>query len=199
MNKTTQKKGGGKKHTSIIWVPVDYLQEGNFGKSWFPEASFGWWAAVRQHVVLSMYCQSTYYYYYNQTTTDNRYTMSYISLWRTGQGLYSESDPPSLCLLKPLVSPESKWEKSQNSCCWNLSTDIFSLISVTMKTTPQYSAMTTIMQGWCMGRGNWAIVCFVDQVDWGRQKQVPMLWWGSMLCFLKTDVWFLHKMKFGMF
>lgn len=32
--------------------------------------------------------------------------MAYISLWRIGQGLDSESDSLSLCLLKPLVSPE---------------------------------------------------------------------------------------------
>ena len=102
------------KHTSVVRVSIDYIQVGNFGKSWFPKASFGCWAAVRQHVIYSMYCQSLL----SQTSSD-RHSMSYISFWRTGQGLYSESDPPSLCLLKPLVSPESKWEKSQKSCCWN--------------------------------------------------------------------------------
>lgn len=40
--------------------------------------------------------------------------VSYISFWRTGNGPYSESDPLSLCLLKPLVSPENTG-KSQNN------------------------------------------------------------------------------------
>lgn len=36
------------KGTSVIWISIDYLQEGNFGKSRFTKAPFGWWLAVRQ-------------------------------------------------------------------------------------------------------------------------------------------------------
>ena len=92
------------KHTSVVCVSIDYIQKGNFGKSWFPEAPFGWRAAVTRHIVLLLYLN----HYHHHTATDSRYVTSYISLSRTGQGLYSESDPPSLCLLKPFVSPESK-------------------------------------------------------------------------------------------
>lgn len=40
--------------------------------------------------------------------------VSYTSFWRTGHELDSESDPLSLRLLKPFISPESKTEKSPN-------------------------------------------------------------------------------------
>lgn len=109
-----KREGKKNKHTSVTGVSVNNLKERNFGKSWFSEASFWWWAAVRQlNGLVSLFGQQI------QKETRTICTMSYISLWRTGQGLYSESDPPSLCLLKPLITPRRKQEKSQNSWYWN--------------------------------------------------------------------------------
>lgn len=63
-----------------------------------------------QHVVVVVVVVDVHRDVFNQRTTQRR---SYISLCRTGGGRCSESEPLSLCLVKPLVSPAREEEEER--------------------------------------------------------------------------------------
>lgn len=196
------KKKEGKKpqHTGVIWVSIDYLQEGNFGKSRFTEASFGWWAAVRQHIVLSMCCQSLQKQN-NHWQQIHHVLHFFVEHWTRAVFWVG----PAVFVLDEAIGQSWKQMKSQRSCCkqkrdqeqnWEkkgISRHTYLQSESKQRNSTVVRGQHTLISDKSGSRGAIWHICFVDHVDWGSRKQVPML-----ACFLRKraqGIWLWHKIK----